>query len=239
MQYSHILKKLESLSDSKVIEGMTRFGINPENTYGISIPNLRKLAEETGTDHSLAQQLWASGIHEARILASMIDNPKMVTDEQMESWVKDFNSWDICDQCCMNLFEKTKFAYQKAVKWCSSDKEFVKRTGFVLMAYLAIHDKKADDKQFKLFLPIIVREATDNRNFVKKAVNWALRQIGKRNLNLNKKAIETAMETKAINSKSAHWVAADAIRELTSQAVLQRLQAKNHQMSPKILLNNL
>ncbi len=228
MQYDDILKKLKSLSDPKAVEGMARFGINPENTFGVSIPNLRQIAKETGRDHALAQQLWASAIHEARILASMIDDPKMVTEEQMERWVKDFDSWDVCDQCCMNLFEKTKFAYQKAVEWSSNDKEFIKRTGFVLMARLAVSDKKADDRQFEPFLPIIKREASDNRNFVKKAVNWALRQIGKRNLNLNRKAIETAKEIQEIDSKSARWVASDALRELTGKAVLERLQAKSH-----------
>ena len=223
MQYEDILKKLKSLSDPKAIEGMARFGINPENLYGVSIPNLRKIAKETGKDHPLAQQLWASGIHEARILASMIDSPEIVTEEQLESWVKDFDSWDVCDQCCMNLFEKSKFAYQKVTEWSSSDTEFIKRAGFVLMARLAVSDKKADDKQFESFFPIIKREATDNRNFVKKAVNWALRQIGKRNLSLNGKAIETAKEIQEIDLKSAKWVAADAIRELTSEAVLKRL----------------
>lgn len=228
MQYDDILKKLKSLSDPKAVEGMARFGINPENTFGVSIPNLRQIAKETGRDRALAQQLWASAIHEARILASMIDDPKMVTEEQMERWVKDFDSWDVCDQCCMNLFEKTRFAYQKAVEWSSNDKEFIKRTGFVLMARLAVSDKKADDRQFEPFLPIIKREASDNRNFVKKAANWALRQIGKRNLNLNRKAIETAKEIQEIASKSARWVTSDALRELTGKAVLERLQAKSY-----------
>ena len=224
MQYNDVLRKLKSLSDPTAVEGMARFGINPENTLGVSIPNLRKIAKGTGKDHALAQQLWTSGIHEARILASMIGNPKMVTEEQLESWVKDFDSWDVCDQCCMNLFEKTKFAYQKAVEWSSNDKEFIKRAGFVMMARLAVSDKKADDNQFEPFLPIIKREAADSRNFVKKAVNWALRQIGKRNLNLNKNAMKTAREIQEMDSKSAKWIASDAIRELTSQAVLERLQ---------------
>jgi len=228
MQYADILKKLKSLSSPKAIEGMARFGINPENTFGVSVPNLRKMAKETGKDHALAQQLWESGIHEARILASMVDAPKMVTEEQMEEWVKDFDSWDVCDQCCMNLFDKTNFAYGKAVGWSAREEEFVKRASFAMMACLAWHDKNADDRQFEPFLPIIKREAFDNRNFVKKAVNWALRQIGKRNLDLNKKAVETAREIQGIDSRSAKWIAADAIRELTSQAVQERLQAKNH-----------
>jgi len=221
-----ILNKLKSLSNPKAVEGMARYGINPENTYGISIPNLRKIARETGKNHALAQELWASGIHEARILASMIDDPKMATEEQLESWVKDFDSWDVCDQCCMNLFKKTGLAYRKAVEWSESDEEFVKRAGFVLMACLAVGDKKADDMQFEVFLPIIMREASDNRNFVKKAVNWALRQIGKRNANLNKKAIETSKEIQKMDSRSAKWIASDAIRELTSESVLKRLQGQ-------------
>ncbi|MFC2017079.1 DNA alkylation repair protein [Chloroflexota bacterium] len=229
MQYDDILNKLRGLSDPKAVEGMARFGINPKNTFGVSVPNLRAIAKEAGKDHVLAQQLWASGIHEARILASMIDDPKMVTEEQMESWVKDFDFWDVCDQCCMNLFDKTSLAYRKAVEWSAKEEEFIKRASFAMMACLAWHDKNADDRQFEPFFSIMKREATDNRNFVKKAVNWALRQIGKRNLNLNGKAIENAREIQEIDSKSAKWVAADAIRELTSQAVLERLQAKNHQ----------
>ena len=222
MQYNDIIQKLKSLSNPEAVKGMARFGINPENTYGVSIPHLRKMAKEIGTGHALAQQLWASGIHEARILASMIGDPKTTTEEQMDAWVKDFDSWDVCDQCCANLFEKTKFAYQKAVEWSTSNEEFIKRAGFALMARLAVSDKKADDTQFERFLPIIKRESSDSRNFVKKAVNWALRQIGKRNLNLNKMAIKVAEEIQQIDSKSARWTASDAIRELTSEAVQQR-----------------
>ena len=226
MQYEEILEQLKSLSDPKAVAGMTRFGITPENAYGISIPNLRKIAKEIGKDHSLAQQLWESGIREARILASMIDDPKMITEEQMEKWVGDFTYWEICDQCCMNLFEKTEFAYQKCFQWASREEEFVKRAGFVLMARLAVSDKKAADERFEEFLPTIMGGSTDERNYVKKAVNWALRQIGKRNLCLNAKAIETAIEIQQIDSKSARWIASDAIRELTSEAVQERLQGK-------------
>jgi len=142
----------------------------------------------------------------------------------MERWVNDFDSWDVCDQCCQNLLKKTKFAYQKAVEWSSNDKEFIKRAGFVLMACLAVGDKKADDKQFEPFFALIKREAGDNRNFVRKAVNWALRQIGKRSLNLNMRAIETAEEIQQMDSRSAKWIASDAIRELISEAVQQRLK---------------
>ncbi len=217
-----IINKLKYLSNPKAIIGMARYGITPENTYGVSIPNLRKIAKEIGISHKLTQQLWTTNIRETRILASMIEDPEMVTEEQIEGWVKEFNYWEICDQCCMNLFEKTEYAYKKAVKWSSREEEFVKRAGFVLMARLAVSDKKADDNKFEKFLPIIKREATDDRNYVKKAVNWALRQIGKRNLNLNSKAINTAKEIQEIDFKSAKWIASDALRELTSEAVQKK-----------------
>jgi len=223
IEHKDIINKLESLSNPGVIAGMARYGITPKNTYGVSIPNLRKIAREIGISHKLAQQLWASNIRETKILASMIEDLEMVTEEQLEDWVKEFNYWEICDQCCMNLFEKTKFAYKKAVEWSSREKEFIKRAGFVLMARLAVSDKKADDNKFEKFLPIIKREATDDRNYVKKAVNWALRQIGKRSLNLNSKVINTAKEIQKIDLKSAKWIASDALRELTSKAVQKRL----------------
>ena len=196
--------------------------------YGISIPNLRKIAKEIGEDHVIAQRLWKSDIREARILASMVDDPKEVTDQQIEEWVQSFDNWEICDQCCMNLFEKTEFAYQKCFHWSSRKEEFVKRAGFVLMARLAVSDKKAEDEKFEQFFPAIKREAADGRNYVKKAVNWALRQIGKRNLSLNGKAVEVAKKIQKMDSKSASWVASDAIRELTSGAVQERLQAKEY-----------
>lgn len=226
MQTKDILKKLKSQANPKNVEGMARFGINPKNTYGVSIPILRKMAKKIGKNHQLAKQLWNSGIHEARILAGLIGEPEKVTEKQMEKWVNDFDSWDVCDQVCSNLFDKTAIAFQKALKWAKRDKEFVKRAGFVMMACLSVHDKKANDKKFEEFLSLIKKEGTDKRNFVKKAVNWALRQIGKRNLALNKKAIATAKEIQKIDSKSAKWIASDALRELTSDAVQKRLQAK-------------
>jgi len=223
MNCKQIIKKLESLKNPENVAGMARFGINPNNTYGVSIPTLRKMAKEAGMDHSLAQELWASRIHEARILAGFVDDPKLVTAEQMDNWVKDFDSWDICDQVCSNLFDKISFAHKKALEWSSREEEFVKRAGFVLMAALSVHDKRAVDDEFLIFLPIIKREATDERNYVKKAVNWALRQIGKRNITLNKKAIETAKEIQKIGSKSARWIASDAVRELTNKSVQDKL----------------
>ncbi len=223
-QHDTILRTLKSLSDPRAMQGMARFGINSQNTYGVSIPNLRKMAKDIGKDHSLAQQLWSSGIHEARILASMVDDPTRVTDAQMERWVRDFDSWDVCDQCCMNLFEETTFAYRKCVEWSSGEAEFVKRAGFVLMARLAVSDKDAKDQPFERFLRLIKKEASDERNFVKKAVNWALRQIGKRNLHLNRKAVATARAIQQMDSSSAGWIAADALRELTSKTVQGRVK---------------
>ncbi|KPQ44432.1 MAG: DNA alkylation repair enzyme, partial [Candidatus Methanoperedens nitroreducens] len=229
MQYEEILNRLKSLSNPEAVAGMARFGINPINTCGVSIPTLRKIARETGKDHTLAQELWSSGIHEARILASLIDVPEKVNEEQMEKWVVDFDSWDVCDQCCSNLFDKTSLAYQKAIEWSNRKEEFVKRAGFVMMATIAVHDKMAADKEFLKFLPRIKKESVDNRNFVRKAVNWALRQIGKRNLNLNGIAIKTAKEILEIDSKTAKWVASNALAELTNEKVQKRLRGRAEQ----------
>ncbi len=223
MPYSEIIQKIKSLANPENVEGMARFGINTRNTYGVSIPVLRKMARETGKDHELALELWESGIHEARLLACLIDRPDMVTEEQMENWVQDFDSWDVCDVCCGHLFDRTALAYQKAREWSEREEEFVKRAGFTLMAALSVHDKKASDETMSEFLPMIKREAVDERNFVKKAVNWALRQIGKRNLKLNEMAVKTAGEIKQIDSKSARWIAGDAIRELTGEKVQRKL----------------
>ena len=223
MRRNEVLHRLKAWSDPRAVEGMARFGINPRRTYGISIPKLRWLAKEVGTDHALAQALWASGIHEARILAGMIDDPGRVTSAQMERWVRQFDSWDVCDQVCMNLFDKTPLAHARALAWSRREAEFVKRAGFALMACLAWHDKSASDAAFLKFLPPIRRGAADERNFVKKAVNWALRQIGKRNRALNRAAIEAAREIQKLGAKSAKWIAADALRELQSAAVRKRL----------------
>lgn len=212
------------------LDGMARFGIQTSNSLGgIAMPRLQKLAKEIGKDHQLAGQLWASGIREARLLACMVADPKATTREQMERWVADFDSWDVCDTCCGYLFDRTSVAYSKALEWSSREEEFVKRAGFALTAFLAVHDKKAPDEKFMQFLPVIKREATDDRNFVKKAVNWALRQIGKRNMRLNLAAIETAQEIREIDSRSARWIAADALRELKGDAVQARLNSKTKQ----------
>jgi len=220
----NMIDKLKSKAQPENLEGMTRYGIPPEQRLCIPVPDLRKLAKEIGRDHKLALGLWRSGIGEARILAAMIDEPDKLTEEQMEDWVKDINSWDICDQVCMNLFSKNQLAWRKIIDWSEREEEFVKRTAFSLIACLAWHAKKASDDEFIELLPIVVREATDERNFVKKAVNWALRNIGKRNLNLNKAAINTAKEIQQLDSRAARWISSDAIRELESDAVQNRLR---------------
>ncbi|MDP2836529.1 MAG: DNA alkylation repair protein [Methanobacteriaceae archaeon] len=223
MKFEEIIKELESLSSPEDVEGMARFGINPEKVYGVRIPELRKMAKKAGKNHYLAKKLWDFGYHESKILATMIDDPAEVTEEQMENWVMDFDTWDICDQCCMNLFDKTPFAYKKVFEWSKREEEFVKRAAFTMMAVLAVHDKKATNEKFEQFFPVIIRESNDNRNFVKKAVNWALRGIGKRNMILNGMAIETAIEIKKLDFKSAKWISANALRELESEKVQNRL----------------
>ncbi|MBD3180894.1 DNA alkylation repair protein [Candidatus Poribacteria bacterium] len=232
MEYKDILEKLASLSNPGAVAGMERYGISTKyKAYGISIPNLRKMARKIGKDHSLALKLWASDIHEAKILASMIDEPKEVSESQLEKWVTGFDNWEICDQCCMNLFEDIDTAYQKCFEWSERSEEFVKRAGFVLMARLAVSDKKAEDCKFQQFFPVIKRESDDNRNYVKKAVNWALRQIGKRNRNLNKQAIKVAEEMLEIESQSAYWIASNTLKELNSQVVQERISKRDKNKS--------
>jgi 3-methyladenine DNA glycosylase AlkD len=221
-----VIKYLQEIAQQKNLAGMARYGIRTEKALGTSIPKLRQLAKEIGSNHQLAKELWKTEIHEARILACFIDYPMEVSEAQMEDWVKDFNSWDLCDQCCNNFFAKTVFARQKAIEWANSKEEFIKRAGFVMMAVLAVHDKKADDGLFQNFLEHIYEGATDERNFVKKAVNWALRQIGERNLSLNKEAIQTAKNIQNLDAKSAKWIAADALRELSDEKVLNRINRK-------------
>ncbi len=219
-----VLKELESKAQPDQLEGMARYGMRGEKRLGVAIPELRKMAKKMGKDHELAFGLWKTGIPDAMILAAMVDNPEEVTEQQIEDWVKDINSWDVCDQLCMNLLEKVPFALKKIEDWSKREEEFVKRTAFALIACLAWHDREASDELFIQLLPIIKSGATDERNFVKKAVNWALRNIGKRNPNLNKMAIKAAKEIQQMDSKAARWVAYGVIQELESEAVQRRLQ---------------
>jgi 3-methyladenine DNA glycosylase AlkD len=219
-----ILIRLKKKGRPDQLNGMARYGIAIENRLGVSIPDLRKMAKELGKDHKIALNLWKTGIPDARILAAMIDEPDKVTEKQMEDWVKDINSWDVCDQVCMNLFEKTPLAWKKTHEWSKREEEFVKRTAYSLIASLAWHDKKTEDRKFIKLLSIIEFGATDERNYVKKAVNWALRNIGKRNHKLNQAAIKAAKKISQIDSKTARWIASDATRELNSEAVKKRLK---------------
>ena len=219
-----VIDRLNGKAKPDKLEEMAKFGMAVERRLGVSVPNMRKIAKELGRDHKLALELWKTGIAEAKIVAALVDDSKKLTEEQLEDWVKDFDSWDVCDQVCMNLFDKSPLAWKKIVDWSERSEEFVKRAAFALIACLAWHDKETEDRRFIELLPVIVRCADDNRNFVKKAVNWALRHIGKRNLNLNRVAISTAREIKRIDSKATRWIASDAIRELESEAVQRRLK---------------
>ena len=219
-----VLEKLKDKARPEQLEGMSRFGMTVEQRLGVSVPDMRKMAKELRKNHELALELWSTGIAEAQIVAGMIADPNKLTEDQMDDWVKDLNSWDVCDQVCMNLFDKSPLAWGKIFDWSGREEEFVKRAAYALIACIAWHDKTTSDEKFIELLPVIVQGATDNRNFVKKAVNWALRHIGKRNLNLNKAAIDTANSILEIDSKAARWIATDAIRELQSEAVQARLK---------------
>jgi 3-methyladenine DNA glycosylase AlkD len=218
-----VLAQLEAQANPANVAGMARFGIVGEQRLGVAMPDLRRIAKAAGRDHALALGLWQTGIPEARIVAALVDNPLELTEQQMERWVADFQSWDVCDQVCMSLFDKTPLAWQKVFDWAERDAEFVKRAAFALIACLAWHDKRAEDARFIQFLPLFEHAATDERNFVKKAVSWALRTIGKRNPRLNQAAIQAAQEIRQLDSKAARWIAADTLRELASDAVQKRL----------------
>ncbi len=228
---NNIVSELLSFRNEKNVEGMKRFKIGGETTIllGISLPQLRKMAKNISRDHDTALQLWEAeidgkNIHEARMLAAFTAEPDELTPELMDSWIMEFESWDLCDQVCSNLFDKTKFAHDKANEWSYRKREFEKRAGFVMMAALAVHDKKADDSAFESYFKRIEEESEDDRNFVKKAVNWALRQIGKRNMVLHKKAAALAKKLTESENKTARWIGKDAYRELTSEKTILRIK---------------
>jgi 3-methyladenine DNA glycosylase AlkD len=235
MEYTvaDVVNILRSEGNPRNVEGMARFGITSGKAFGVSAPFIRGLAKRIGRDHKLALGLWSTETLEARAVAALIGDPRKVTKSLMNSWVKDFDNWAVCDCACGILFDKTPFAYEMAKKWTKRKDEFVRRAGFVMMASLAVHDKEASDEEFLNFLPIIERGSTDERNFVKKAVNWALRQIGKRNLKLNAAAIRSGKEIRRLDSPSARWIAADALRELESAAVQKRLR-KRKKVTPTV-----
>jgi 3-methyladenine DNA glycosylase AlkD len=232
-----VLTELRTMGSRKEVAGMARVGINATDAFGVSVYELRKVARRLGTDHALALALWSTGNHEARLLACFVDDPTAVTEQQMERWARDFDSWDICDQATTSLFDQTPHAWPKAVEWAERDEEFTRRGGFALMAGLAVHDRTANDRDFMRLFPVIRRHATDDRNFVKKAVNWALRNIGKRNRALNAAASACAEKIRADanrqsggtrggdpGARAARWIATDALRELGSEKVQARLR---------------
>lgn len=221
-----VLRELAGLADPRVREKMAYFGVNVPKAHGISAPVLHKLARRIGKDHKLAEELWASGIHEARIVAALIGESGKVTAKQMDRWARDFNSWDVVDSTCRYLYAFAVPAWEKVDAWSGRREEFVKRAAFSLAAYLSYIDKLAPDARFERFLRVIERESDDDRNFVRKAVNWALRQIGKRNLRLNRAAIGMAERIRRRDSRAARWIAADALRELRCDAVQVRLRRK-------------
>ena len=223
MNANEILQRLKELSDPKRIAGQKRAGIDISKALGVKVPLIRQLAKEIGKDHILALEVYKLDFNECKMLASIIDDPKLVTEQQMDDWVVEFNSWDVCDTVISDLFEKTPYAGKKALEWKDSPKTFIKRAGFVLMAQMGLKRNKDSNQDIEAMFPHLIAGATDERNFVKKAVNWALRQIGKKNLYLNKKAVETAQVISKMDSSSARWIAADALRELTSEKMLQRL----------------
>lgn len=221
-----VLQELKGLADPKVRAQMAYFGVRVPKAFGVSTPMLQGLARRIGKDQRLAEQLWSSGVHEARILATFIGEPEKITSAQMERWAHDFDSWDVVDSACCYLYAGAKPAWQKIYEWSRRRAEFEKRAAFSLAAYLSYKDKTAEHAKFIRFLTVIEREAHDERNFVKKAVNWALRNIGKRNLRLNRAAIHAAERIQRQGSPTARWIAADALRELRSEPVQLRLRRK-------------
>lgn len=217
MEYRAVVALLKREANPKNVAGMARFGISTKNTLGISMSYLRRLAKQIGRDHDLAIKLWRSGIHEARILASLIEEITLVTKEQANEWVAGFDSWDVCDQICLNLFDKLDFKYELVAEWAAREEEYIRRAAFALMAAIAWHDKTAPDSNFKEWWGLIEKYSTDDRNFVRKAVNWALRHLGKRNLKLARRAIKLAEKLKQSDNKTARWVGSDAYRELTTK----------------------
>ena len=225
MTVEDILSELRTLSSPDHFNKIARFGINNSKALGVKVPLIRQIAKKEGKNHDLALALWKTDIHEARLLAGMIENPKMITEKQFDTWVSDFDSWDICDLTC-SVLGKTPFSLPKIEEYSLHQAEYVKRTAFVLMCEQALHHKNAENELFYHFFELIEREAWDDRNFVRKAVNWALRQIGKRNEILRVKAIETCEHLLLQDFKSARWIAKDAIRELSSLEVISRINKK-------------
>lgn len=219
-----VLQSLRALARPDELDGMARFGISTRRRLGVRVPDLRALAKRLERDHELALGLWDSGIADARILASMVADPARVTSELMDRWVAEFDSWDVCDQVCMNLFDKTDHAWEKVRAWAEREEEYVRRAAFALLACIAWHDKRLPDDPFVASFPLIERAASDPRNYVKKAVSWALRHIGKRNASLHPLALAVASALKESPDRTRRWIGSDAVRDLTGPAALRRLE---------------
>ena len=217
---------LERSGSEKNRAGMARFGIETSRAFGVPMPAIRACARAIVPDHGLAEELWQSGFHEARILASLVDRPQWVDREQMDRWTAEFTSWDVCDQVCGNLWDRTPFAREKIAHWASDEREFVRRAAFATMAWQAVHDKEIADRELLSGFQIIRDASTDPRNYVRKAVNWALRQLGKRSAALHEPALTLARELAASSDRTARWIGTDAVRELESRAVLERIASR-------------
>lgn len=233
MLVGEVLARLRQMGNPAAVQALAKQAVTPRAALGVSEADLRKLAAEVGIDRLIAQQLWASGIHDARVLASMVDDPARVTPKQMERWVRDFDSWALCDACCVNLFDKTPFAYAKSVAWSARKEEYVKRAAFSLVAALAQSDKKAADTEFLRFIPLVKREAADERPFVRKAVAAALREIGRRGKSLKKIALDAARELDKLEAKPARWIAAEVIRDLTAPKAAKKPAKERPQAAKK------
>jgi len=218
-----LVAELRALGSDHNRAGMARFGIETANAFGVSVTNIRAIGRTVRQDHQLAAELWATGYHEARILASLVDRPQWVTAGQMDRWVADFNSWDLCDQVCGNLFDRTPFTHAKIVEWAEDEREFVRRAAFATIAWRAVHDKKAPDAELAAYLPLIELRSTDPRNFVKKAVNWALRQLGKRSAVLHAPCLELSRILAESGDRTARWIGRDAVKELEKPEIRARL----------------
>jgi 3-methyladenine DNA glycosylase AlkD len=229
---AYALTWLERRGTRRNRDGMARYGIVAKKVFGVSMGTMRSLAKELGRDHALSQALWKTGWYEARILACLVGDPDRVTPVQMDRWAKAFDNWAVCDTATFALWDKSPHAWPKVREWARKDEEFVKRAAFAMLASLTVHDKKAPDETYLEGLRLIEREASDSRNFVKKAVNWALRSIGKRGLRLNREAIALARRLAASENSAERWVGKDALRELTSPAVQKRL-ARRQDRKPK------
>ena len=218
-----MLKELTALGSEENRKGMARFGITTDRAFGVSMTAMRPIVRRYRRNHALAGELWDTGFHEARILAALIDDPKLVTPRQMDEWVAEFDSWDLCDQACMKLFIATPFVAEKVDQWAKDEREFVRRAAFALVAGYAVHAKKAPDAEFYPYLDLIECYAHDDRNFVKKAVNWAPRQIGKRSQSLHPKALALSEKLASSENRAERWVGRDAVKELTDPKQLARL----------------